>query len=153
MKLKNVVLIGVVASIMAYLNNNLELEENDSHIDELFEEVKAIVAEKLNNFDLEERLAGLDEEVSEDVNKAKEVASEISDNLIKELNEAVDSILNREDEEVSKEDERREELVKELEALLAEVEPSERPKEDEKVFIPKIEPFYLESDDDKVNEY
>ena len=153
MKLKNVVLIGVVASIMAYLNNNLELEENDSRIDELFEEVKAIVAEKLNNFDLEERLAGLDEEVSEDVNKAKEVASEISGNLIKELNEAVDSILNREDEEVSKEDERREELVKELEALLAEVEPSERPKEDEKVFIPKIEPFYLESDDDKVNEY
>ncbi len=153
MKLKNVVLIGVVASIMAYLNNNLELEENDNRIDELFEEVKAIVAEKLNNFDLEERLAGLDEEVSEDVNKAKEVAGEISDNLIKELNEAVDSILNREDEEVSKEDERREELVKELEALLAEVEPSERPKEDEKVFIPKIEPFYLESDDDKGNEY
>ena len=153
MKLKNVVLIGVVASIMAYLNNNLELEENDSRIDELFEEVKAIVAEKLNNFDLEERLAGLDEEVSEDVNKAKEVASEISGNLIKELNEAVDSILNREDKEVSKEDERREELVKELEALLAEVEPSERTKEDEKVFIPKIEPFYLESDDDKVNEY
>lgn len=168
MKLKNVVLIGVVASIMAYLNNNLELDEDDSRMENLFEEVKNIVSEKLNHFDIDSRLAGLRDDVKEDIDKAKEVADEISDTLISELNEAVDTILNGNEEpddaeateaneEMTTDDQLdHEDLIRELESLLAEVEgePEKAETEEEMpVVIPKLEPFTLNSDDDYQGDY
>lgn len=173
MKLKNVVLIGVVASIMAYLNNNLELDEDDSRMENLFEEVKKIVSEKLNHFDIDSRLAGLKDDVKEDIEKAREMADEISDTLISELNEAVDTILSQEktsaeektvlvepsvsEDAVCDEDQLdHEDLIKELESLLAEVEGQPETlaeKEERPLTIPKLEPFYLNSDDDHQGDY
>ena len=120
MKLKNIVLLGIVSSIMAYLNNNLEFSEDKRGEDDvLFEDIKTLVASKLAEFDIDEKLKDLSSDQPEDIDAAQKMAKDMTNDLLHDL----DKTLNNYNDGIKPITETKEEfsyddLLKELEALL-----------------------------------
>lgn len=105
MKLKHVVLIGVVSSIMSYLNNNLEVYGEDSDRQEqLLEDIRNLVNDKLEKFDVDGCLDGLKNDVPEHIEKARAVASDITESLIQELNGIIASFTSIKNEVMDEQD-------------------------------------------------
>ena len=137
MKLKHVVLIGVVSSIMSYLNNNLEVYGDDSEKQEqLLEDIRNLVNDKLEKFDVDGCLEGLKNDVPEHIEKAREVASDITESLIQELNGIIASFTSIKNEvmEEKETEEPTEEVVEEtaeevVEEATEEVEETENTEE------------------------
>ena len=146
MKLKNIFLLGIVSSIMAYLNNNLEFSEDKRGEDDvLFEDIKTLVASKLAEFDIDEKLKDLSSDQPEDIDAAQKMAKDMTNDLLHDL----DKTLNNYNDGIKPITETKEEfsyddLLKELEALLSDVE---EPKKEEK--IQGLAPFKVVSDEER----
>ncbi len=142
MKLKNIVLLGIVSSIMAYLNNNLEFSsDEESSDDSLFKDIKALVADKLAKADFEEKLKGLSENKAEDVDLAQKMAQEMTDDLLHDLDQTLDDYKALKDE--ATEDFNYDDLLSELEDLLAKMEVNQEEP------IKTLAPFRVISDEER----
>ena len=56
MKFRHIVLFGIVASIMAYLNNTLEEEKTDDKQESILDELKELIDNKFEDIDIEKKL-------------------------------------------------------------------------------------------------
>lgn len=92
MKFKHVVLFGVVASIMSYLNSQMENENGPDKQETILNELKDLINNKLDDADINKKLEELKEEVPEHFEKATEMAKDVTDTLIDELNSIVASL-------------------------------------------------------------
>lgn len=165
MKFKHVVLFGVVASIMSYLNSETSSEQDNDRQEEILGEIKELLDSDANELTIAKKLDEIKEEIPEHYERAEEMAKDVSDDLIDELNSIVASLSSSEDDEpvsvqnnqpvlepkkveetVKEEDDYRKNLIKDLEDLLSgiEGEPKEpvvvaAPSMPEEKVIPEIE--------------
>ena len=61
MKFRHIVLFGIVASIMAYLNNTLEEEKTDDKQESILDELKELIDNKFEDIDIEKKLEEIKE--------------------------------------------------------------------------------------------
>ena len=92
MKFKHVLLFGVVASIMSYLNSETCSEQDVDRQEEILSEIKELLDSDANELTIDKKLNQIKEEMPEHYEKAEEMAKDVSDDLIDELNSIVASI-------------------------------------------------------------
>lgn len=92
MKFKHVVLFGVVASIMSYLNSEANSEQDTDRQEEILGEIKELLDSDANELTIDQKLDEIKEEIPEHYEKAEEMAKDVSDDLIDELNSIVASL-------------------------------------------------------------
>lgn len=170
MKFRHIVLFGIVASIMAYLNNTLEEEKTDDKQESILDELKELIDNKFEDIDIEKKLEEIKEKAPEQLKEASETVKDVTDNLIEELNsivttlediasaavEELDSdecenekesevfkepILSEENEAVSQplEVEKTEDLISEIEELMASLDAKDETSEEETLDEPVLE--------------
>ena len=170
MKFRHIVLFGIVASIMAYLNNTLEEEKTDDKQESILDELKELIDNKFEDIDIEKKLEEIKEKAPEQLKEASETVKDVTDNLIEELNsivttlediasaavEELDSdecenekeseafkepVLSEENEAVSQplEVEKTEDLISEIEELMASLDAKDETSEEETLDEPVLE--------------
>ena len=92
MKFKHVVLFGVVASIMSYLNSEANSEQDTDRQEEILGEIKELLDSDANELTIDQKLDEIKEEIPEHYEKAEQMAKDVSDDLIDELNSIVASL-------------------------------------------------------------
>ena len=85
MKFRHIVLFGIVASIMAYLNNTLEEEKTDDKQESILDELKELIDNKFEDIDIEKKLEEIKEKAPEQLKEASETVKDVTDNLIEQL--------------------------------------------------------------------
>ena len=156
MKFKHVVLFGVVASIMSYLNSETSSEQDNDRQEEILGEIKELLDSDANELTIAKKLDEIKEEIPEHYERAEEMAKDVSDDLIDELNSIVASLSSTSEETepvseqnkqpvlepekieepVKEEDDYRKSLIKDLEDLLSGIEGE--PKEPVSVVTPSV---------------
>lgn len=170
MKFRHIVLFGIVASIMAYLNNTLEEEKTDDKQESILDELKELIDNKFEDIDIEKKLEEIKEKAPEQLKEASETVKDVTDNLIEELNSIVttlediasaaieeldsdecenekeseaikESVLSEENEAVSQplEVEKTEDLISEIEELMASLDAKDETSEEETLDEPVLE--------------
>ena len=167
MKFRHIVLFGIVASIMAYLNNTLEEEKTDDKQESILDELKELIDNKFEDIDIEKKLEEIKEKAPEQLKEASETVKDVTDNLIEELNSTLEDIasaaveeldsdecenekeseafkepvLSEENEAVSQplEVEKTEDLISEIEELMASLDAKDETSEEETLDEPVLE--------------